>query len=891
MRRILFVLTWVLPALAYGQQSFQLDGNIVEGGLSLSGGTVTGDIVFSGACASYQDAGTNDGFVCCADGCYGLQRGADEDPTNIVISSEDAWSQAAVNVTGGDLILAAGIGRRFITVSDYTLGTGDTVTLTVNGSATTLTEGADWDCIPTSNNACASALSTAIDTAAVGIDATASSATVYLDKIAGQYVRTFTITIADGGVDGAFGTSTSGDDGSIVIEHNLTNVNAIQFNTSPTHTHSEGAIHWDATDKTLHVDTEVTGTALQVGQEVWVRATNKTGVQIDNGDVVYINGAQGSRPTIALGDADTVATATHTIGMATQDIANNGTGYVTTFGLVRGLDTSGTPVGEVWAAGDDLYLSSTAGALTKTRPAVPAHSVRVGYVVFADASDGIILVKPEQNVGTYHAIDSTDADTMTISHDGTDGVITSQVGNVNIVSAGGAISMSDDNVTNVGDIDVDSITPDGASLTLGGAASLTSAAADPADAGVLRLGNTESIAWEAAPAGTDVTISVDTSEQIVASNTISIASGGNLRVENGIIQLTNSSRPGFNIQRGAATKQSTVQTGTDGSLFLISNWDIVTNADVDVTKPAWYMSLDAYTADNVVIARAPAAGAFTTVFTIDNAGELTMKGGFDAGDANIVNVGDIDVDSITPDGASLTIDDAASITSAAANPATAGVLRLGNTEGIGWRNAANGADITLAVDASDIFAFNSGAAIDGAVTINDGSADVDVRIESNNNANMLFVDGGEDRVGIGTGTPSATLDVVGSIEVDHGSKGAVTTQTGANEDLTCTNDASLTTSGLIPDGAFLVGVTTRVTTALTGPTDIDVGDGSTVNLYADASTVTQGSTTDNSTATATWSNPQIAAGEVTVTFNGGNCTAGVIRVVAHYFTVTAPTSN
>ena len=45
------------------------------------------------------------------------------------------------------------------------------------------------------------------------------------------------------------------------------------------------------------------------------------------------------------------------------------------------------------------------------------------------------------------------------------------------------------------------------------------------------------------------------------------------------------------------------------------------------------------------------------------------------------------------------------------------------------------------------------ADIDGAVTINESSADKDFRIESNGNANMFFVDGGNDRIGIGTNAP------------------------------------------------------------------------------------------------------------------------------------------
>ena len=55
----------------------------------------------------------------------------------------------------------------------------------------------------------------------------------------------------------------------------------------------------------------------------------------------------------------------------------------------------------------------------------------------------------------------------------------------------------------------------------------------------------------------------------------------------------------------------------------------------------------------------------------------------------------------------------------------------------------------------------AGASLDGAVTINDSSADVDFRVESNGNANMLFVNGGTDKIGIGVTDPDATLDVSG----------------------------------------------------------------------------------------------------------------------------------
>ena len=45
---------------------------------------------------------------------------------------------------------------------------------------------------------------------------------------------------------------------------------------------------------------------------------------------------------------------------------------------------------------------------------------------------------------------------------------------------------------------------------------------------------------------------------------------------------------------------------------------------------------------------------------------------------------------------------------------------------------------------------------------NERSADVDFRVESDGEANMLFVDAGNDKVGIGTGSPNTTLHVAGS---------------------------------------------------------------------------------------------------------------------------------
>jgi hypothetical protein len=55
-------------------------------------------------------------------------------------------------------------------------------------------------------------------------------------------------------------------------------------------------------------------------------------------------------------------------------------------------------------------------------------------------------------------------------------------------------------------------------------------------------------------------------------------------------------------------------------------------------------------------------------------------------------------------------------------------------------------------------------ATDGVI-VNEDSNDVNFRVESSNEGNMLLVDGGTDRVGIATSEPLRTLHVVGDIEI------------------------------------------------------------------------------------------------------------------------------
>jgi hypothetical protein len=84
-----------------------------------------------------------------------------------------------------------------------------------------------------------------------------------------------------------------------------------------------------------------------------------------------------------------------------------------------------------------------------------------------------------------------------------------------------------------------------------------------------------------------------------------------------------------------------------------------------------------------------------------------------------------------------------------------GINYLGSNTSIGGTLGVTGAT-TL----SALLTVNSSA------VFNEGSADADFRVESVGNANMVFVDASNDRVGIGYASPTKTLDVNGEVRIN-----------------------------------------------------------------------------------------------------------------------------
>jgi hypothetical protein len=122
---------------------------------------------------------------------------------------------------------------------------------------------------------------------------------------------------------------------------------------------------------------------------VYETCKNSSGGSIAKGKVVYIDGADGTNPTIALSDADSESTSSKTLGF-TETASNNGDQVnVVIYGRLTNIDTSAAS-----AAGVSVWLSGTPGGVVfGSPPAEPAHSVYLGVVTKKNPSTGEIFVK------------------------------------------------------------------------------------------------------------------------------------------------------------------------------------------------------------------------------------------------------------------------------------------------------------------------------------------------------------------------------------------------------------------------------------------------------------------------------------------------------------------
>jgi hypothetical protein len=161
----------------------------------------------------------------------------------------------------------------------------------------------------------------------------------------------------------------------------------IQFDTTITPAMAEGKLAWNADDGTLEFGLPGGDVVLQLGQEQLAKVRNVDTTDISNGDVLYVYGATGENPSVKKASASVYDESIRIVAIATEDIRKNTFGYATTFGIVRGLATTGI------AEGTMLYVGE-GGAFTATPPAYPLNRVAIGVCLYEHATEGKIFFSP-----------------------------------------------------------------------------------------------------------------------------------------------------------------------------------------------------------------------------------------------------------------------------------------------------------------------------------------------------------------------------------------------------------------------------------------------------------------------------------------------------------------
>lgn len=267
------------------------------------------------------------------------------------------------------------------------------------------------------------------------IASSTDNALVRFDGTTGALVQNSTVTLDDNG--------------------NAGNVNAVTFDASPaTLPTTEGTLYWDSADgiQTLNLIMAGGDVTQQIGEEQYFRI--KASSAITNGQVVMFTGSVGASGGLTGAPATGIAAsmASYIMGIATENIALNGWGYVTSFGLVRQLDTSAFTEGSI------LYYDPTvAGGLTATLPSAPNAKVQVCAVVHSSASNGALFVRPAfggilgQYEGDVQVTSATNGDLLIrnqTSGEWVNAPLTAGAG-VSVTNAAGSVTVANTGVTSI----------------------------------------------------------------------------------------------------------------------------------------------------------------------------------------------------------------------------------------------------------------------------------------------------------------------------------------------------------------------------------------------------------------------------------------------------------
>ena len=160
---------------------------------------------------------------------------------------------------------------------------------------------------------------------------------------------------------------------------------------------------YDGSDGTWNLGMGGGNITQQVGEELFVYGKASAAITDSPLQIVYQTGVVGASGHITF--APTISGITDEkliLGCATESLATNDYGRITTYGTIHNITTNGTAYGETWADGDVIWYNPATGNPTKVKPIAPYIKVQLGIVTHAGSGGSgsfFVLVVPGTALG------------------------------------------------------------------------------------------------------------------------------------------------------------------------------------------------------------------------------------------------------------------------------------------------------------------------------------------------------------------------------------------------------------------------------------------------------------------------------------------------------------
>jgi hypothetical protein len=205
----------------------------------------------------------------------------------------------------------------------------------------------------------------------VGPASATDNAIARYDSTTGKLIQNSVVTVSDTGViDGAT---------------TITNLDYLDFDTTYNTTLGAGQLGWNGND-TLGLGMIGGNVVQHIGEDTFFYV--KASATITKGQLCMFTGAVGSSGVLTAAPATAIPFAEAIIGVAAENIANNGFGLIQNTGTLKGVNTS------AFLDGDILYYNSAVtGGFTKTFPTSGPIVIAAAVAKSGSGGSGILTVR------------------------------------------------------------------------------------------------------------------------------------------------------------------------------------------------------------------------------------------------------------------------------------------------------------------------------------------------------------------------------------------------------------------------------------------------------------------------------------------------------------------